>query len=169
MRRTYFSIYFKNVFSWHCFTQIFSKTTAPQQLIFQGTLSTIIIFKRCKFSVNLWTLCYVLQKVPKALCETRPQVGPSARLARNSRDAVHSWKRHDLRSLPGEFWEHRVCVVKMKDNFPYGATTFSLFFLQKGISYWGKIRYCYFISNQKVVAWYGNFSGHLFVRLYTEK
>ena len=26
----------------------------------------IIIFKRCKFIVNLWTLCFVLQKVPKS-------------------------------------------------------------------------------------------------------
>ena len=38
---------------------------APEQVIFSGTLSTIIIFKRCKFNVNLWTLCFVLQKVPK--------------------------------------------------------------------------------------------------------
>ena len=44
----------------------FSKTTAPQHLIFEGTLSTIIIFKRCKSSVILWTLCIVLQKVPKS-------------------------------------------------------------------------------------------------------
>ena len=41
------------------------------------------------------------------------QVCPSARLARNSRDAVRSWKRHGLRSLLDEFWEHRVCVKKM--------------------------------------------------------
>ena len=48
------------------FYYYFSKTTAPQQLIFEGTLSTIIIFKRCKFNVNLWTLCLCLQKVPKS-------------------------------------------------------------------------------------------------------
>ena len=29
-------------------------------------VSTIIIFKRCKFNVNLWTLCFV-QKVPKSI------------------------------------------------------------------------------------------------------
>ena len=29
-------------------------------------LSTILIFKWCKFSVNLWTLCFVLQKVTKS-------------------------------------------------------------------------------------------------------
>ena len=49
----------------------FSKTTSPQQVIFKGKLSTIIIFKH----VNRWTLCFVLKKsteivqVP-ALCET---------------------------------------------------------------------------------------------------
>ena len=25
------------------------------------------IFKLCKFNVNLWTLCFVLEKVPKSL------------------------------------------------------------------------------------------------------
>ena len=30
--------------------------TAPQQVIFSGKLSTVIIFKLCKFNVNLWTL-----------------------------------------------------------------------------------------------------------------
>ena len=46
----------------------FSKTTsAPQQLIFQCTLSTIVIFKRCTFNVNVQTLCLVLQKVPRSL------------------------------------------------------------------------------------------------------
>ena len=50
-------------FSWHCFTY-FSKTTEPQQVIFSGKLSTIIILKLCKFNVNLWTLCFfVPQKV----------------------------------------------------------------------------------------------------------
>ena len=29
-------------------------------------LSTIIIFKRCKFNINQWTLCFVLQKVPES-------------------------------------------------------------------------------------------------------
>ena len=45
-----------NVFSRHCFTH-FSKTTAPQEVhvIFEGKLSTIIIFKPCKFNVKLWT------------------------------------------------------------------------------------------------------------------
>ena len=38
----------RKLFSWHCFTH-FSKTTAPQQVIFSGKLSTIIIFKLCKF------------------------------------------------------------------------------------------------------------------------
>ena len=52
----------KNVFSWHCFTH-FSKTT--------GKLSTIIIFKRYKFNVNLWTLGFVLQKVPKSFTRTK--------------------------------------------------------------------------------------------------
>ena len=40
----------------------FSKTTAPQQVIFSGQLSTIIIFKLCKFSVNLWTLFFFSYK-----------------------------------------------------------------------------------------------------------
>ena len=43
------------------FTQ-FSKTTAPQKVKFKRKLSTIKIFKLCKFSVNLWTLCFVLGK-----------------------------------------------------------------------------------------------------------
>ena len=47
----------------HYFTH-FSKTAAPEQLIFEGQLSTIIIFKRRKFNLNLWK-CFVLQKVPK--------------------------------------------------------------------------------------------------------
>ena len=47
----------RKLFSWHCFTH-FSKTTAPQQVIF----STIIIFKLCKFNVNLWTLCLLSYK-----------------------------------------------------------------------------------------------------------
>ena len=38
--------------------KIVSKTTAPQQVIF----STIIIFKLCKFNVNLWTLCFLSYK-----------------------------------------------------------------------------------------------------------
>ena len=36
------------------------------------------------------------------------QMCPSALLARNSRDALRSWKRHGRRYLPDEFWEHRV-------------------------------------------------------------
>ena len=40
----------------------FSKTTAPRQVIFFEKLSTIIIFKRCKFNVNLWTLCFLSYK-----------------------------------------------------------------------------------------------------------
>ena len=51
----------RKLFSWHCFTH-FSKTTAPQHVIFSGKLSTIIIFKLCKFSVNLWTLCFLSYK-----------------------------------------------------------------------------------------------------------
>ena len=35
----------------------FSKTAAPQQVIFQEKLSATIIFKLFKFNVNLWTLC----------------------------------------------------------------------------------------------------------------
>ena len=45
----------------HCFTH-FSKTTAPQQVIFSGKLSAIIIFKLCKFSVYLMTLCFLSNK-----------------------------------------------------------------------------------------------------------
>ena len=53
----------RKLFSWHCFTH-FPNTTAPQNVIFSGKLSTIIIFKLCKFSVNLWTLYFfVLQKL----------------------------------------------------------------------------------------------------------
>ena len=37
------------------------KTTVPQQLIFSGKLSTIIIFKLCNFNANLWILCFVLK------------------------------------------------------------------------------------------------------------
>ena len=48
----------RKLFSWHCFDH-FPKTTAPQHVIFSGKLSTIIIFKLCKFSVNLWTLCFL--------------------------------------------------------------------------------------------------------------
>ena len=52
--------YFHDIFFTH-----FPKTTAPQHVIFSGKLSTIIIFKLCTFSVNLWTLCFfVLQKLP---------------------------------------------------------------------------------------------------------
>ena len=43
---------------WHGFTH-FSKTAAPQQVMLQGKLSTIIIFKLSKLNVNLWTLCFV--------------------------------------------------------------------------------------------------------------
>ena len=39
----------QKLFSWHCFTH-FPKTTVPQRVIFSGKLSTIIIFKLCKFS-----------------------------------------------------------------------------------------------------------------------
>ena len=51
----------RKLFSWHCFTH-FPKTTAPQHVILSGKLSTIIIFKLCKFSVNLWTLCFLSYK-----------------------------------------------------------------------------------------------------------
>ena len=40
----------------------FSKTTAPQKLIISWKLSSIIIFKLCKFNVNLWTLCLLSYK-----------------------------------------------------------------------------------------------------------
>ena len=35
--------------------------------ILRNNVYTIIIFKRYKFNVNLLTLCFVLQKVPKSL------------------------------------------------------------------------------------------------------
>ena len=41
-------------------------------------MSTIIIFKRCKFNVNLWTWCFVLQKVPKSFNESLEQTRNSA-------------------------------------------------------------------------------------------
>ena len=72
----------KNVFSWHCFTH-FPKTTAAQQLIFQGTLSTIIIFKQCKFNVNLWKLCFELQKVPKSFKKTQAALPSMLRIKLN--------------------------------------------------------------------------------------
>ena len=51
----------RKLFSWHCFSHL-PKITAPQHVIFSGKLSTIIIFKLCKFSVNLWTLCFMSYK-----------------------------------------------------------------------------------------------------------
>ena len=53
----------RKLFSCYCFTH-FPKTTAPQLVVFSGKLSTIIIFKLCKFSVNLWTLCFLSYKTP---------------------------------------------------------------------------------------------------------
>ena len=44
------------------FYSLLKKSTAPQQVIFKGKLSTNIIFKLCEFNRNLWTLCY--QKYP---------------------------------------------------------------------------------------------------------
>ena len=41
----------------------FSKTTAPQQAVFSGKLSTNIFFKLCTFNVNLWTLCFFLSYI----------------------------------------------------------------------------------------------------------
>ena len=52
----------RKLFSCYCFTH-FPKTTAPQLVVFSGKLSTIINFILCKFSVNLWTLFFVLQKL----------------------------------------------------------------------------------------------------------
>jgi hypothetical protein len=46
---------FKNVYHDNVFL-IFSNTAAPQQVIFQWKLSTVIIFKRGQFNVNMWTL-----------------------------------------------------------------------------------------------------------------
>ena len=40
----------------------FPKITAPQHVIFSGKLSTTIVFKLCKFGVNLWTLCFLSYK-----------------------------------------------------------------------------------------------------------
>ena len=51
-------IVFETLF--YSFLKKYSTTASP----ISGTLSTIIIFKLCKFNVNLWTLCFfVLQKV----------------------------------------------------------------------------------------------------------
>ena len=41
----------------------FLKNSEPQYVIFEGKRSSIIILKLCKFNVNLWTLCFVLEKV----------------------------------------------------------------------------------------------------------
>ena len=57
----YFRLMRWKIFSLHCFTH-FPKTTAPQHVIFSGKLSTISIFKLLKFSVNLWTLCFLSYK-----------------------------------------------------------------------------------------------------------
>ena len=45
---------------------ISQKLQQLQQVIFEGKLSNIILFKLCKFNVNLWTVCFVWQKVPQA-------------------------------------------------------------------------------------------------------
>ena len=50
-----------NIIFMHCFTNS-SKTTAPQQVIFSGKLSTIIIFSLSKFSVNQGTFCFLSYK-----------------------------------------------------------------------------------------------------------
>ena len=42
-------------------------TLISQKLQHLSKLSTIIIFKPCKFNINLRTFCFVLQKVPKIL------------------------------------------------------------------------------------------------------
>ena len=55
------------LFSWHCFTH-FPKTTAPQHIIFSGKLSTIIIFKLWKFSINLFFLSYKKYIHPLTCC-----------------------------------------------------------------------------------------------------
>ena len=39
----------------------------------------------------------------------KDHIRPSTRPARNSRDAVHSWKMPGLRRLPDESWEQREC------------------------------------------------------------
>ena len=52
------------------------------------------------------------------------------------------------------------------DNFPYGATTFSLIFKKGYINQVNQILY-YFISNEKVVAPYGNFSESLATQRHT--
>ena len=44
--------------SWHYFYH-FINTTAPQQVIFSGKLSTVIILKRCKYNVKLLTLWFM--------------------------------------------------------------------------------------------------------------
>ena len=82
--------------SWHCFTH-YPKTTAPQHVIFSGKLSTIIIFKLCKFSVHLWTLYFLSYKkyihptcpLSRQLCLTQFIYGQSN--ARNQSQIVHTW------------------------------------------------------------------------------
>ena len=54
-----------NVFSWYGLPH-FLQTTAPQRVQCSGKLSTINVLKRCKFNVNMWTLSFVLQQVPKS-------------------------------------------------------------------------------------------------------
>ena len=55
--------YQAKIFLWNCFTH-FSKTAAPQQVIFY----TIIVLKQCNFNVNLWAFVFcVMQKLPKPL------------------------------------------------------------------------------------------------------
>ena len=52
----------------HCLTN-FSKTTSPHQVIFEGKVSTIIIFKLFKFNVNLQgcVLCYKKYLDPRGM------------------------------------------------------------------------------------------------------
>ena len=48
-----------------CFMTLFYsflQTTSPRQVIFSGKLFTIIIFQLSKFSVNLYTLCFLFYK-----------------------------------------------------------------------------------------------------------
>ena len=73
----------------------FLKNTAPHQLIFLGKLSTIIIFKRCKFSVNLWKLCFVLQKVPKSFIACGGNTFPYNYIPQQTLKIKTFWKLKD--------------------------------------------------------------------------
>ena len=78
MSRTIFEEKSENVFRrvvnlLYCTLIFFFLTTCttPQQIIFEGKLSTIIIFKPRKFNVNLWmfVFCVLQKKYPNPLLQ----------------------------------------------------------------------------------------------------